>query len=1428
MGCFRPGLLAPKVHMRDLVVGCCVRRSPACFSSKLSATVAVAVLAIGATACPQITNFGVYAQNSATLRDRAALSGGDVGVSMKGTGPLLVTGYELALVIGAQVDATHNTIANRVLLQGAKVGDVQTNALTVQNGGTYAKKYGFPTTMPALPTLAPVFPGTAALTVNPSSTVVASPGAYGAVSIGTKGILRLSGGVYHVASLQLDDDARIEAQAAVQLRVAGRVTGRLSTLARVFVGAAAGATLAAGDIRIEVSGKNGTGGGLTETPKAATFGNDASILGVILAPNGTLQMGQRNIVTGALVGRDVYVDIDSKVNLQSGVAVLKCAQFCNDGNPCTKDTCTGEVCSYPAAASGTSCSDGNTCNGAETCDGKGTCKAGTPVTCMALDQCHTTGVCDPATGVCSNPTKSDGTSCNDANACTVSDICRSGVCSGTTYSCDDGLACTTDTCNGTGGCTHTVTAGNCAIDGACYAAGATNPAHACQQCTPATSQTAWSLKSNGTVCRAAAGACDKAEVCNGTSPACPPDALIPAATVCLASAGVCDVAETCTGTSAACPADGFVPPTTVCRASAGVCDVAETCTGASAACPLDGFLQASLACRPAVGACDAVEVCSGSSANCPADAFLPASTICRASTGTCDPAETCTGSDPTCPADVASSAPAAPTDLTAGAGSAGGWLTWTASPGVTSYNVLRAGGIEGIFVKIGSTDSTSYLDPGLTPGLTYYYVVTAVNTCGESAYTGQVSATSPPRPMPPRTLPKPPPTVGCYVGTWDGWQEVSCTTYDELDDSFKKPPVYNPSQSQPSINSVAYVDGGVNQRISFQFGQVESTIAMFTSEKDAYPPDPNTDGGVRYAKNSLSLQANTNVFKGSNGLNDWVQFVIMTEGDPNDSNHDKIDVCIWNVEFDVPVPGTDASSTDYWKKTQCVGGALGTAPDFKKIFKRQGDYKPLDFATIAGSVYYDYATSQNVLGVVAQVSWWDPNHPDVDPNNPSAYNSRGLYSIVLPDYYGLANNWTNLSGTLIGMCGGGTATFTDPSSVVTRLLAGSCANAPGPVPQIPWPGECPNEPLLLAHTDTTADPVTAETNNLNAQKSPVLTALNTDTVYMEYTASTAADGKCLSSTTPHVFVRDSIEDVGIVPSNIGDLPFWESPDIFLVPAGTKVAPDAESKETLVTENGYFDIWVRVNNDFGCSEVNNARALVYVADPSALNTGWIPVTNGEYWGSTANPYVGVKVPITGPAMLGPFTWHAPSVIAGDGHKCIIAAIQADDEIAVDPNDVWDAPGSYQVGQRNVQFSNCKYPLTNTSGSDGSLALVLTVKPTSVNPTLSGDTDIEVIFDDPDSTWYNVWVLQTGGHFKVTHDAAGTTNVRLGSNKVKLNSVTLVANDTRAAATKIVAHTSESHDVSATLGIQGTLTVGTTVVAHNGGSCRVTATPIVYNP
>jgi len=52
------------------------------------------------------------------------------------------------------------------------------------------------------------------------------------------------------------------------------------------------------------------------------------------------------------------------------------------------------------------------------------------VVCAPLDQCHVAGVCDSATGTCSNPNVADGTPCNDRNACTQADACVAGSCVG--------------------------------------------------------------------------------------------------------------------------------------------------------------------------------------------------------------------------------------------------------------------------------------------------------------------------------------------------------------------------------------------------------------------------------------------------------------------------------------------------------------------------------------------------------------------------------------------------------------------------------------------------------------------------------------------------------------------------------------------------------------------------------------------------------------------------------------------------------------------------------------------------------------------------------------------------------------------------------------------------------------------------------------
>jgi hypothetical protein len=52
------------------------------------------------------------------------------------------------------------------------------------------------------------------------------------------------------------------------------------------------------------------------------------------------------------------------------------------------------------------------------------------VVCSAADACHQAGICDPATGLCSDPPAPDGSPCDDGDICTMSDTCEAGSCTG--------------------------------------------------------------------------------------------------------------------------------------------------------------------------------------------------------------------------------------------------------------------------------------------------------------------------------------------------------------------------------------------------------------------------------------------------------------------------------------------------------------------------------------------------------------------------------------------------------------------------------------------------------------------------------------------------------------------------------------------------------------------------------------------------------------------------------------------------------------------------------------------------------------------------------------------------------------------------------------------------------------------------------------
>jgi fibronectin type 3 domain-containing protein len=91
---------------------------------------------------------------------------------------------------------------------------------------------------------------------------------------------------------------------------------------------------------------------------------------------------------------------------------------------------------------------------------------------------------------------------------------------------------------------------------------------------------------------------------------------------------------------------------------------------------------------------------------------------------------------PTAPATT----PSAPTGLQGTAGNAQVALTWTASTGATSYHVKRSTS-SGTETQISAPTSTSFTDTTVINGTKYFYVVSAVNSTGESANSNEVSAT---------------------------------------------------------------------------------------------------------------------------------------------------------------------------------------------------------------------------------------------------------------------------------------------------------------------------------------------------------------------------------------------------------------------------------------------------------------------------------------------------------------------------------------------------------------------------------------------------------------------------------------------------------------------------------------------------------------
>lgn len=133
---------------------------------------------------------------------------------------------------------------------------------------------------------------------------------------------------------------------------------------------------------------------------------------------------------------------------------------CDDGNPCNGfEECRAAVCrAVVSVPDGFPCPDDSVCNGLERCEG-GRCRPGTPLVCDDGNPCSA-DTCDPQRG-CRFPLLPDGTPCgDDQNVCDGRDLCRAGVCAASPPpDCNDGNPATPDVCDPLVGCTEDAPAG---------------------------------------------------------------------------------------------------------------------------------------------------------------------------------------------------------------------------------------------------------------------------------------------------------------------------------------------------------------------------------------------------------------------------------------------------------------------------------------------------------------------------------------------------------------------------------------------------------------------------------------------------------------------------------------------------------------------------------------------------------------------------------------------------------------------------------------------------------------------------------------------------------------------------------------------------------------------------------------------------------
>ncbi len=210
-----------------------------------------------------------------------------------------------------------------LLLPGAKIYNLIDNHLINRAGtilGTRVDSMPIPfLTMPAFPAITV---GTRVITVKKDTTMTLAAGSYGRVSVETGATLRLAGGLYQLVSLDVDHDATVLFQAAIQLRIQRSLDA--DSAAKLILDSAA-TGLRASQVVIYVKGTNdGCANDSKDSvdkdsggPAVVNIGERAVVQANVYAPNGSIWLKSRSQGTGAFVGRHVVIGSFSRLTLDS-------------------------------------------------------------------------------------------------------------------------------------------------------------------------------------------------------------------------------------------------------------------------------------------------------------------------------------------------------------------------------------------------------------------------------------------------------------------------------------------------------------------------------------------------------------------------------------------------------------------------------------------------------------------------------------------------------------------------------------------------------------------------------------------------------------------------------------------------------------------------------------------------------------------------------------------------------------------------------------------------------------------------------------------------------------------------------------------------------------------------------------------------------